>query len=257
MLILSHPSSRAIKITLTALFLTFLPKAFLANELNIEQVSAGEGTKAEIGMSVSVHYKGQLKNGIVFDDSYKRGQPFTFILGSGQVIQGWEQGIEGMQVGAKRRLTIPPELAYGADGAGSLIPPNSTLIFDVELIELKWPPKLIQSSPQDLVEVRNSGTVIIDIRRPEEWKQTGIIKGSKTITAFQSNGKLHPDFQRKFFSLITSIDTPFLLYCRTGNRTGKLGNALVSQLGFTNAMHLSDGIVGWGKNGFVTSPYIE
>ena len=97
--------------------------------------------------------------------------------------------------------------------------------------------------------------MIVDIRREEEWKETGIIEGSLTITAFEKSGGLHRDFQKNFFSLINDKNTPVLLYCRTGNRTGRLGNALVNQLGFKNIIHLTDGIVQWKKQGLKTVKY--
>ena len=97
--------------------------------------------------------------------------------------------------------------------------------------------------------------MFIDIRREEEWKETGVLKGSHKITAFTKDGKIHPEFPKKFFDLITDIDTPILLYCRTGNRTGVLGKALIDQIGQTNVNHLSDGIVGWKKQGLPVVEY--
>jgi len=210
----------------------------------------GSGDRADIGMSVSVHYTGKLEDGTVFDSSIPRGQPFTFTLGAGQVIKGWDLGVEGMTVGEKRNLVIPPHLGYGVRGAGATIPPNATLIFDVELLEVTMPITLGELSPQQFIDARENGGVVIDIRREEEWKETGIIEGSQTITAFSKDGKIHPDFPKKFFDLISDVDVPILLYCRTGNRTGILGKALIDQVGQTNVSHLSDGIVGWKKQGF-------
>jgi peptidylprolyl isomerase len=98
----------------------------------------GTGTTASTGKTVSVHYTGWLaKDGKKFDSSVDRGQPFMFQLGAGQVIKGWDEGVSGMKVGGKRQLRIPPELGYGARGAGGVIPPNATLIFDVELLGVK------------------------------------------------------------------------------------------------------------------------
>ena len=94
----------------------------------------GTGAEATAGKSVDVHYTGTLTNGKPFDSSLTRGQPLTFRLGSGQVIAGWDEGIQGMKVGGRRTLTIPPELGYGARGAGGVIPPNATLVFEVELL---------------------------------------------------------------------------------------------------------------------------
>lgn len=219
------------------------------NELKITINQEGSGDRAEIGMSVSVHYTGKLEDGSVFDSSIPRGQPFTFTLGAGQVIKGWDLGVAGMSVGEKRTLVIPPHLGYGTRGAGATIPPNATLVFDVELLEVTMPITLGELSPKEFTDAQKNGSIVIDIRRQEEWKETGIIKGSQMITAFTKDGKIHQDFPKKFFDLIDGVDVPILLYCRTGNRTGMLGKALIDQLGYTNVSHLSDGIVGWKKQG--------
>lgn len=105
-------------------------------ELKIEDLSVGNGTEATAGKRLSMHYTGTLLNGVKFDSSLDRGAPFEFTLGAGEVIKGWDQGIVGMKVGGKRKLTIPPSLAYGAGTVGA-IPPNSTLVFEVELLEVK------------------------------------------------------------------------------------------------------------------------
>jgi FKBP-type peptidyl-prolyl cis-trans isomerase len=107
------------------------------SELIIEDLVVGNGDTATAGQSVSVHYTGWLTNGQKFDSSVDRNDPFEFNLGRGQVIPGWDQGVAGMQVGGKRKLTIPPELAYGARGAGGVIPPNATLVFEVELLGIR------------------------------------------------------------------------------------------------------------------------
>ncbi|ADV62311.1 Peptidylprolyl isomerase [Isosphaera pallida ATCC 43644] len=100
----------------------------------IEDVQIGSGAEAKAGARVSVHYVGTLTDGTKFDSSRDRGQPFQFDLGVGQVIQGWDIGVAGMRVGGIRKLTIPPEEGYGARGVGGVIPPNATLLFEVELI---------------------------------------------------------------------------------------------------------------------------
>lgn len=106
--------------------------------IQIEDVVVGEGTEAHKGNKVSVNYLGTLaSNGKKFDSSYDRNEPFTFKLGSGQVIEGWEKGIVGMKEGGKRILTIPPEKAYGPNGYPPVIPPNATLKFEVELVEVQ------------------------------------------------------------------------------------------------------------------------
>jgi FKBP-type peptidyl-prolyl cis-trans isomerase len=111
----------------------------LASGLQYEDVVVGSGKMAEPGMNVSVHYTGWLNDEAKtkFDSSLDRGQPFQFQLGAGQVIQGWDEGVKGMRIGGKRKLTIPPDLGYGSRGASGVIPPNATLLFDVELIDVK------------------------------------------------------------------------------------------------------------------------
>ena len=106
-------------------------------QLEINEIQVGNGDEAKAGKRVDMHYTGWLTNGTKFDSSLDRGQPFSFQLGAGQVIQGWEQGVPGMKVGGKRKLTIPPELGYGARGAGGVIQPNATLVFEVELLAVK------------------------------------------------------------------------------------------------------------------------
>ena len=97
----------------------------------------GTGDVAVAGKTASVHYTGWLENGKKFDSSVDRGQPFSFPLGAGRVIKGWDEGVQGMKVGGKRKLTIPSDLGYGSRGAGGVIPPNATLVFDVELLGLR------------------------------------------------------------------------------------------------------------------------
>jgi FKBP-type peptidyl-prolyl cis-trans isomerase FkpA len=112
--------------------------------MKVTDVEVGTGEEAVAGKTVSVHYTGWLydesapdHHGKKFDSSRDRGQPFNFALGAGSVIKGWDQGVAGMKVGGKRTLTLPPEFGYGSRGAGGVIPPNATLVFDVELLGVK------------------------------------------------------------------------------------------------------------------------
>jgi FKBP-type peptidyl-prolyl cis-trans isomerase FkpA len=104
--------------------------------LQYDDLQVGDGAEATSGKSVTVHYTGWLTDGQKFDSSKDRNDPFTFVLGGGMVIRGWDEGVAGMKVGGKRKLVIPPELGYGARGAGGVIPPNATLVFEVELLNV-------------------------------------------------------------------------------------------------------------------------
>ena len=108
-----------------------------SSDLKIEKLTAGNGAAAKKGQTVSVHYTGWLTDGKKFDSSVDRNEPFTFVLGAGQVIAGWDQGVATMKVGDKVKLTIPPDLAYGKRGAGGVIGPDETLVFVVDLVGVK------------------------------------------------------------------------------------------------------------------------
>jgi FKBP-type peptidyl-prolyl cis-trans isomerase FkpA len=107
------------------------------SELKIEDIVTGGGDEAVAGKTIIVHYTGWLTDGSKFDSSKDRNDPFRFKLGAGQVIRGWDEGFSGMKIGGKRKLTIPPEMGYGARGAGGVIPPNAVLVFEVELLDIK------------------------------------------------------------------------------------------------------------------------
>ncbi|PIR42128.1 MAG: peptidylprolyl isomerase [Candidatus Yanofskybacteria bacterium CG10_big_fil_rev_8_21_14_0_10_37_15] len=106
----------------------------MENGLQIQDLTVGTGPEVKVGQELTMHYSGTLENGVKFDSSYDRGEPFQFLLGAGQVIQGWDLGIQGMKIGGKRKLIIPASLGYGEKGIGP-IPPNAVLIFEVELLD--------------------------------------------------------------------------------------------------------------------------
>ena len=114
-----------------------MPATTTASGLVFEDLVVGSGNSAAAGQKVSVHYTGWLTNGTKFDSSKDRGEPFMFSLGRGEVIRGWDEGVSGMKVGGKRKLTIPAALGYGTRGAGGVIPPNATLLFEVELLGVR------------------------------------------------------------------------------------------------------------------------
>jgi len=147
--------------------------------LQYVQVEEGQGPAPEVGDVVSVHYSGQLEDGTVFDNSYDRGQPIRFALGQRRVIPGWEEGIALMKEGGKARLIIPPGLAYGAEGAGGVIPPNATLTFDVELVSVQpgSPASPVQVEPSDYTET-GTGLRYYDI----EVGDGATAEAGKTVT---------------------------------------------------------------------------
>ena len=112
------------------------PTSYDIQGMKIDILTQGTGAEAKAGDTVTVNYVGTLQDGTKFDSSIDRGQPFQFTLGQGSVIQGWDLGVVGMKVGEKKKLTIPPELGYGAQGAGDVIPPNATLIFEIDLLKI-------------------------------------------------------------------------------------------------------------------------
>jgi peptidylprolyl isomerase len=124
--------------------------------LKVEELEEGAGALPQPGDIVSVHYRGTLQDGTEFDNSYNRGEPISFVLGRGMVIPGWDEGIALIKEGGKARLTIPPELAYGEQGAGDVIPPNATLIFEVELVSVR------AGAPAAPAEVEASDYVVTD-----------------------------------------------------------------------------------------------
>ncbi len=213
----------------------------------ILDLKVGQGAVAGPFAKVTVHYTGWLMDGTKFDSSVDRNRPFEFTLGGRRVIAGWEMGVMGMKVGGRRQLIIPPELAYGRRGAGRVIPPNSTLKFEIELLAVKEP-AFNNISNDQLQELLARNVKIVDVRTAPEWRKTGIIKGSETIVSFRRDGTLNPDFLDDFKKTV-SKDEPVILICQTGSRSAMMSNALATSEGYTNVYNVTRGIESWIEEG--------
>ena len=239
-------------VILATLFL--VGSAHAAAKLEVKNLVTGTGVEAVRHSKVTVHYTGWLMNGTKFDSSVDRGKPFDFTLGAGQVIRGWELGVEGMKVGGKRELIIPPKLSYGQKGAGGVIPPNATLKFQVKLLAVA-PPKYNNVDNATLKSLLKKGVKIVDMRRPDEWKSTGVIAGSKRLTAFDHNGNFNRNFPGEFQKFAAKNEAVILI-CRSGNRSSTLSQMLTEQAGFSKVYNVTDGIKKWidDKNPVVKAP---
>jgi rhodanese-related sulfurtransferase len=215
--------------------------------VDIKDLAAGDGAEALRQSRVTVHYTGWLADGTKFDSSLDRHDPFSFTLGGGRVIAGWDMGVAGMKVGGKRELVIPPELAYGQKGAGSVIPPNATLKFEVELLAVAAP-KFTNVDNGALEALLEKGTRIVDLRRQDEWVQTGVIAGSERLTAFDADGRFNRDFPAAFQSLVKP-DEEVIVICWQGHRSAAIANMLAEQGGYTKVYNVTDGIQEWLKDG--------
>lgn len=218
-----------------------------AADVQIRDLAEGDGPEAARNHVLQVHYTGWLEDGTQFDSSHDRDAPLNLVLGMGQVIPGWEMGIEGMRVGGKRELVIPPELAYGPVGAGDVIPPNATLRFEVELVAVQ-PPPFTEVDNGRLSELMEEGVTLVDVRRPDEWAETGVVEGSHLLTAFDERGNLVETFPADLHRLVKP-DEPVAIICRVGNRTGLLAWAMRGQAGYEEVYNVTDGITAWIAEG--------
>ena len=218
-----------------------------SEEIEILLDNPGNGIKILNHYKVKVNYRGLLENGTEFDSSFKRNEPFIFQIGIRQVILGWEEGLMGMKVGGKRTIKIPPSLAYGSTGAGELIAPNSTLIFEIEILDAT-PPLYEKLLSSDLENKIIEGFILIDIRPPDQIKSSGIIEGSLKINAFDSKGNFIPKFISKFEESTTTGDSVVFI-SKEGKNSDIIANGFVEQLGLTNIYSLTGGIQNWIKEG--------
>lgn len=220
--------------------------------LQVKDTALGAGAEAQPGDDVTVHYTGWLTTGAKFDSSRDRKEPFSFTLGAGEVIPGWDFGVAGMKTGGKRELLIPPQLGYGERGAGGVIPPNATLRFEVELVAIAKP-KFTDIDNETVAKLMAEGVKVVDIRRAEEWRQTGVLTGAKRITFVDQRGKLTPEFVPEFTKAVGK-DEPVVLICRTGNRTRIAAKLLTEQLGYTKVYNVTHGMVRWAKDARPVEP---
>lgn len=216
--------------------------------LIIEELVFGEGEEAVLHSAVKVHYTGTLLDGTKFDSSLDRNEPFAFNIGFQQVIQGWEIGVVGMKVGGKRKLTIPPELAYGERGAGEIIPANATLNFEIELLEVEGP-GYSSIQPEKAAEMLKEGAKIIDIRNREEWEKTGVIEGAVLLTAFAPTGQLLPSFPELFEAAVSREDNVVLIGSNEDQRAPLLSLILVRRAGYEKVFNLTEGMEAWVNDG--------
>ena len=220
--------------------LILLSQITWAADLQIKNNIEGVGAEIVNHSKIKVHYTGMLEDGTKFDSSYDRGEPFSFQIGLRQVIKGWETGIIGMKVGGKRTLIIPPEFGYGERGAGALIPPNSTLVFDIEIIDIQ-PPAYNLITTDEIQNLLKDNYKFIDIRTKEERDFTGVIPGSLEITAFDVYGKFVPEFMKTFQSVV-GLNDNIVFVSNEGDIASILANGFAEQLGAKNMNALKGGI---------------
>tara|TARA_B100000575_G_scaffold288339_1_gene288189 strand:+ start:4613 stop:5347 length:735 start_codon:yes stop_codon:yes gene_type:complete len=217
-----------------------------ATEIKIISDKPGDGKKIIYHSWVQIEYTGTFENGEVFDTNVGKNRPLVVQMGMKEVIPGFEQGIIGTTKGTKRKIKIPAELAYGKKGAGDVVPPNTDLIFEFEIIDVLDPNyKLISSD--ELINLINKNAVALDIRTEEQWKETGIIKGSFQETAFSKDGKFNVYLMDKVRALAgaesQNIEIAFI--SNDGETAAILANAFAEDLGFTNVFVLRGGIKAW------------
>ncbi len=236
-----------VKIILFLFFLFFSYKSY-SNEVKILNETIGNGLEVKNHSKLSVHYIGRLEDNSVFDSSYDRGQFFDFQIGVRKVILGWETGLLGMKEGGKRTIFIPHQLAYGESGAGSLIPPKSNLIFDIELIKV-IPPGYKEIDGQQLKLAMTDNFKIIDIRNEDQITNKTKIPGAIQITAFDKNGNFFPNFF-EIYKENVEIGEKVIFISQNGDISSILANGFVEQLNQTNIYHLKDGVSGLDEINF-------
>ena len=231
------------KIYILIIIIIIFNKNIHSSEIQILDEVKGTGIEIVNHSKVSVHYIGKLEDQSEFDNSYKRNEYFKFQVGTRKVIQGWEIGLLGMQVGGKRTIFIPYELAYGDNGVGNTIPPKSNLIFDIEVFEIIPPQYKELDSLQLKLAMTDDQFKIFDIRIIEEVKRSGVIPGSILSTAFDKQGNFIQKFINDYQEIVNQGDK-VLFVSQNGHISSILANGFVEQLKQTNIYHLKKGIEG-------------
>lgn len=227
-------------------------EAMPADSVQITDIVVGTGDPVELGTRVKVHYTGWLMDGTQFDSSRTTDSPFEFSVGAREVIRGWDIGVQGMRVGGKRELVIPADMAYGKRGYPGAIPPNSPLKFEIEVLDINLNVAIFVDTA-GVAKLVARGVPVIDLRRPSEWAETGIIEGSKLITAFLENKNFSPDFLRTLKATVAKTDE-FIMIDSNGRRSSYLAEVLADRKGYTNIFNAKDGIEGWQKAGLPLVP---
>ena len=218
-----------------------------AAEIEIISDKPGDGKKIIHHSWVQIEYTGSFENGDIFDTNVGKNRPLVVQMGMKEVIPGFEQGIIGTTKGTKRKIKIPSELAYGKKGGGDVIPPNTDLIFEFEIIDVLDPHyKMINSD--ELIKKINSNAVALDIRLENQWDK-GVIEGTFQETAFNKDGKFNVYIMDKVRALAAeeSQNIEIVFISHDGETAAILGNAFAEDLGFKNVSVLKGGILQWLK----------
>ena len=218
-----------------------------ATEIEIISDKPGDGKKIIYHSWVQIEYTGSFENGDVFDTNIGKDRPLVVQMGMKEVIPGFELGIMGTTKGTKRKIKIPAELAYGEKGGGDVIPPNTDLIFEFEIIDVLDPHyKMINS--KELIKRIDENAVALDIRLENQWDK-GVIKGTFQETAFNKDGKFNVYLMDKVRALAAeeSQNIEIIFISHDGETAAILGNAFAEDLGFTNVSVLKGGILQWIK----------
>ena len=210
--------------------------------LQHRDIVVGAGAQAVAKARVGVHYTGWLEDDTEFESSRSLDSPLYFVIGTGEVIPGWEEGIKGMREGGIRELIIPPEMAYGAEG-NSRIPANATLRFEVELVSVERP-AYTEIGNVELRRMLEDGVKIVDIRTPRQWTLTGTIRGSEKLTAFDEQGTLLADFLPRLRAM-AGPDEELILLGQRGASSKSLAVMLAQGAGYSRLYNVTEGIEAW------------